>query len=795
MKHKSNISVFLSSTFYLLPTILFLLSSSLSAAVLTVKQDGTGDYTNIQQAIDAAAFNDTVLVWPGTYYENLHINGKPLTLASLYLTTGDRQYVYQTIIDGSNAQKAVIDMNNLTTGTKGMICGLTIQNGNSRGNPEIYTFAGGGIVLYHADATVSDCVIQNNLSCTAGGGIAVWFSNLDLISTTIKNNIAYEYGGGVWAGGGDYINFDTIDLNNIFCNHSIKGNDICKHFEVECNFIKLDTFTVAQDQGYCMLNYHTNNGVPVYDYEFQMNHAMISQITADVYVSPEGDNTNSGLTPEAPLKNIWYAMTKIQPDTNNPRTIHVLPGIYSPSANDEVFPINARSNSALIGEDKNTCILDAEETWFLYSCRIRSSNLTLKNLTLKNGNSFIDDVYSAAGAIYYLWTISSFRMEDVVIDNCIGVQNSAVKVLTDDRIVMNNVTAINNKGGMALTSRYSRQIVKDDVIFLKNCIAAYNTPYLNAYGGGGGIGIGQSYTQLRPLITSNAGLLVAHNYCRDWWGGAEFLSSITVGARESRLSNITVAHNENENHLPGAYATWENMTSYVYNSVFYGNEHPAIVLGVEPPLETPGVLYLDYSLIELGLDDIWNQQNFNILHYGANNIEGNPLFTGTGDFPYQLQPTSPCIDAGTPMYQEGMEPPYIKNENGKYVLYFPNLDTLHLPATDLAGNPRIRDGRIDMGAYEFSDTNPGIWRQRPQHLGDKLKAIPNPMQQSTSIEFTLLAEGHLRLLVHNLEGQLINTLLDAQTTAGNFRLRWHADDSQQRKLPKGYYLVSVVLDG
>ncbi|MDD3527790.1 MAG: choice-of-anchor Q domain-containing protein, partial [Bacteroidales bacterium] len=722
MRHKSNIPAFLSSTFfplpstlYLLSTILYLLSSSLSAAVLTVKQDGTGDYTTIQQAIDAVAFNDTVLVWPGTYFENLYINGKPLTLASLYLTTGERQYVVQTIIDGSNIQKAVIDMNYLPTGTKGMICGLTIQNGNSRGNPEIYTFAGGGIVFYYADATVSDCVIQNNISCTAGGGIAVWYSNLDLISNTIKNNTAYEYGGGVWAGGGEYINFDTIRLNNIYCNHSIKGNDICKHFEVECNFIKLDTFTVAQDQGYCMLNYHTNNAVPVYDYELQMNHAMISQVAADVYVSPEGDNTNSGLTPEAPLKNIWYAMTRIEPDTNNQRTIHVMPGTYSPSINDEIFPINARSNSALIGVDKNTCVLDAEETWLHYSARRMAYNLEIKNLTLRNGSALINENYARCGSVQINDAVYNFLMENVVIKNCLGLDRSGALLHTYDKIRLRNVDFINNTGGRGVTSFYIEKQATNNAISMQNCIAAYNRPYLDTYGSGGGIGITNSHTQLRPLITSNAGLLVAHNYCRDWWGGAEFLSSITVGARESRLSNITVAHNENENHLPGAYATWNNMTSYVYNSVFYGNEHPSIVLGVEPPLQTPGVLYLDYSLIEQGEDDIWNRQNYNILHYGANNIEGNPLFTGTGEHPYQLQSTSPCIDAGTPMYQEGMEPPYIKNENGKHVLYFPNYDTLHLPATDLAGRARIQGGRIDMGAYEFGDVTPGIWQERPQY--------------------------------------------------------------------------------
>ncbi len=39
--------------------------------VITVKQDGSGDYSSIQQAIDAASDADTVLVWPGSYQENI----------------------------------------------------------------------------------------------------------------------------------------------------------------------------------------------------------------------------------------------------------------------------------------------------------------------------------------------------------------------------------------------------------------------------------------------------------------------------------------------------------------------------------------------------------------------------------------------------------------------------------------------------------------------------------------------------------------------------------------------------
>ena len=194
------------------------------------------------------------------------------------------------------------------------------------------------------------------------------------------------------------------------------------------------------------------------------------------------------------------------------------------------------------------------------------------------------------------------------------------------------------------------------------------------------------------------------------------------------------------------------------------------------------------------MDDIWNYQNYNILHYGINNIEGNPLFVGTGEHPYELQAGTPCINTGTPMYEAGMEPPYIKQENGKYILYTDGNDTIHLPATDIAGNPRIAYGRIDMGAYEFKDTTVNI-KPRPQFLASGIKASPNPFQQSTAIEFTLLKEGHYIVQIHDMQGRLLKTLLDTFTQPGNFHLRWHADDDNGNKLPSGNYIINLLFEG
>ena len=200
------------------------------------------DYSSIQEAINSSAQNDTVLVGPGLYVENLFINNISISIVS-------SDGANNTIIDGSN-NNSVININ--SSGNNVLINGFTVKNGvgdlfasGSRYGGGIISrntiltldslivennesFAGGGVCIYDMESSstqsiIKNSIIKNNIA-SEGGGVFVINQSLDIINSTIDGNgmIPFGSGGGVQALAAN-INLLNTNLIN---NHSRFGGGI-----------------------------------------------------------------------------------------------------------------------------------------------------------------------------------------------------------------------------------------------------------------------------------------------------------------------------------------------------------------------------------------------------------------------------------------------------------------------------------------------------------------------------------------------------------------------------------------
>ena len=148
-----------------------------------------GDQPTIQAGINAANTGDTVMVDPGTYFENINFNGKAIAVVS---SSGPAT----TIIDGGNLAPVVTFASGETG--RSVLSRFTLQNGTSTFNSG---YNGGGVYIASSSPTISKNIIQNNTACNGGGGIAVEFGSPRIQSNMIINNSQAGCSGGIGGGG------------------------------------------------------------------------------------------------------------------------------------------------------------------------------------------------------------------------------------------------------------------------------------------------------------------------------------------------------------------------------------------------------------------------------------------------------------------------------------------------------------------------------------------------------------------------------------------------------------------
>ena len=187
--------------------VLFLFFFLFSSPVFSTTIHVPSDYPTIQDAINNSVDGDTILVSPGTYFENIYFIGKNVTVQS---TDGPDL----TIIDGSQLDTTVTFQNGESSGA--VLEGFTITNGRPMsGN-------GGGIKCSGAHPTIKNNVIKGNPSQN-GAGIYLYHSSPDIHNNLIIGNYASSYGGGIYC---DHSSSPQISCTTIAVNSAPTGGGL-----------------------------------------------------------------------------------------------------------------------------------------------------------------------------------------------------------------------------------------------------------------------------------------------------------------------------------------------------------------------------------------------------------------------------------------------------------------------------------------------------------------------------------------------------------------------------------------
>ncbi|MCF7913341.1 MAG: T9SS type A sorting domain-containing protein [Candidatus Cloacimonetes bacterium] len=736
------------------------LAIGLRAEVINVPDD----YATIQEGIEVAVDGDSVLVAPGTYYENINFMGKGITVCSWYATTQDTSYISETVIDGGGIDSVVrfvsgedslsvlsgfticngyaqsgggifcwqggpsienlkiinnhsnggggginisdsgatrvinTKISNNTATNGGGICvfscnyniileGLEIRDNQAiyggglrissesvelsnvliKGN-QVETY-GGGIYIDQGELRVSSSKILDNVTEESGGGIAVYSlmnAELDLDDVDIRSNRAEYKGGGIYCvdigefrmhqtsisgnsasiGGGVSISGTSPDLdsenrNSIYQNNGSRAAaadmDLCCEALFE---VCLDTFTVAYPT-----EYHVCSMTPL---QYDFLHVMQEQVEGDLYVSPFGDNANNGLSEQYPLKTIQYACSVILANEENPRTINLLPGVYSSTENNETFPIQLPYHVSLCGIERSGVILDAEGNSGVMRMSGLSSYHEISNLTIRNGCA-----ERGGGIVNYS---SYFKLE--------------------------NVALLNNSAS---------------------------------------------------------------------WGGGIYCVYGSFG-----LENVTITGCSAENG--SAIYSRDSFADYIANSLIWNNRNDDLFL---ESLDSD-VLVI-YSDIGGGLEAINHPYYVNWLE---GNIDEDPLFLDPANGSYLLQKASPCIDAGTTYFEY----------EGEVLI-------------DLSEDEYYGDAP-DMGAFEYGMVETDEVVIENEKL--KIENYPNPFNPETTIFFST-TEGteNSELSIYNIKGQCLRSFKIQNSKSKINQVVWDGRNENGRLVSSGVYLVRV----
>ena len=817
---------------------IFYLLTSLSATIINIPED----HGTIQEGIAVSMDGDTVLIAQGIYYENL-ILGKEIVLASnaLYDDLGsdwqDNENIQGTMISGAqepidpNKGSCLIIRDGNIAPT---IIGLTFQDGIGTAMVENDTCdinvqrperSGGAILMYKAYPTIMyNRFIDNGTSIQADSGN---------VSVSVTN------GGAMGHYSSDDVEFD--EDRNIASQNTGSIRTVPTTMNIQNNYFENNSsgdgknFYSSGYEGYIDISYSIFDDIDcasnsVNDFVLKSKENEAEYIQNDIsgnciegnsfYVSMDGNNNNPG-TESAPFKTIGHALSLVKDDSTITTTIYVGEGVFSPSTTGEQFPIVLPDNVHLIGTSRETSILDAEADSIKQRRVIKiveeCENIKVANFTITGGNAESAGCIGGGGilvthpdlAYVFDGPVSSANavFENLIVTGNHAAAGAGISIWRvsgpnlSDLIVQENTAEVFGGGIMIFSSVAS---VMDVTVSGNNCIVDSSS--------GGGIIINNSEATLTKIsVTDNTAF---------WGGGMSIFNTDAV------LTNLTVSGNV-ATAIGSGLVVGANANAMLANSIIWGNDPDQ-----NQVFGTPTITYSD---IQHG----WE---------GEGNIDSDPFFTDPDNGDFSLQQGSPCIDAGTAdLDGDGDEDitDYFSTapdmgafefylavtglqytiENSSVILDWSSIENVQYynleRSTDSLFTENVipnyltdnnyTDNSLEWNTEYFYRVAAyiGYWTDYSNVIsvtlewvgiadGDEIPTVykvhqnhPNPFNPTTKLRYDLPEASHVRIMIYDLMGREIRTLVDMDQKAGYRSIQWNAANDLGQPVSAGMYLYMI----
>lgn len=412
--------------------------------------------------------------------------------------------------------------------------------------------------------------------------------------------------------------------------------------------------------------------------------------------------------------------------------------------------------------------------------RIENINTSLDSILFKHcnfsyGKAVANDSVHGYGGVFCIRNSNKISIENCTFSSNYAYYSGGAIYLEQANICLRNNSFENNRCGQAFVdygygggvcSDWSEPQIENNTFIqnsstgiggglsvrFKDCPVMFNIFHDNYSALGGGFGI---------LHIDTCHFAISNNLFTQ--NGAYFFGA---AISNNDCSPTYVNNTITDNHCDGgggAFYCKDSVVPNLHNNIMYGNTQ------------------FGGDVNQIYLMDLLSQPNFyyNTIEGGAADIYGTGGSAFSGDYENNMD-SDPIFEPGT--YSLTLESPCVNGGN-------PDTSSLLIPETDLAGNLRIKDLIIDMGAYE-NQQSVGVNFTSPDD-DFSFTSFPNPTRDRVEFTFNLPSPSSVKLNISSLSGKQLCKIFDGNMDSGEHNFVWNIAD---KTIPPGIYLATLAFD-